>query len=133
MLIATSNDPEQLDPAINNRPGRFDVVIEVPPPDENLRRAFLRTRLAGISEATIEQVARLSDGLSFAHLEEILRLSGLAAIHAGRAMREDEDVLLATKMVADSHAEALRGFPRRPEVPFGLLPLRDRHKANKLT
>ena len=34
LLIATTNHPAQLDAAINNRPGRFDVVIEIPCPDK---------------------------------------------------------------------------------------------------
>ena len=45
MLIATTNDPAALDPAINNRPGRFDVVIEISNPGEALRRQFLATKL----------------------------------------------------------------------------------------
>ena len=45
MLIATTNHPEQLDPALNNRPGRFDVVIEIPLPDESARAQSLRRRL----------------------------------------------------------------------------------------
>ena len=42
MLIATTNHPERLDPAINNRPGRFDVVLEIRPPDRRHRWWFLR-------------------------------------------------------------------------------------------
>ena len=33
---------------------------------------------------TIDALAERSGGLSFAHLQEVLRLSGLNAIHAGR-------------------------------------------------
>ena len=32
LLIATTNHPDTLDSAITNRPGRFDVVIEIPRP-----------------------------------------------------------------------------------------------------
>jgi hypothetical protein len=124
LLIATTNYPEDLDPAINNRPGRFDVVIEVPSPDCALRLAFLRRHLPEMAAATVEKVAKETDRLSFAHLQEILRLSGLNAIHAGRTTRSDTDLLDAAATVRATYDQAIRGFPQKPEMPFGLLPLR---------
>jgi len=41
LLVGTSNHPDRLDPAIANRPGRFDVVMEIPPPSKAQRRAYL--------------------------------------------------------------------------------------------
>ena len=129
LLVATTNHPELLDGALNNRPGRFDVVIEVLPPDKALRRAFLRRHLAGdVTDATIDVLVDRSGGLSFAHLQEILRLSGLHAIHAGRARRDADDLLRAADAVRQMNAEAHRGFPVKPEMPFGLLALRDRQR-----
>jgi SpoVK/Ycf46/Vps4 family AAA+-type ATPase len=128
LLIATSNHPDQLDPAINNRPGRFDVVIEMPPPDRAMRSSFLHRKLAEIDAGAIEKVASQTEGLSFAHLQEILRLSGLTAIQGGRTRRTVEDVQSAASAVIGTHEQAVRGFPRTPEVPFGLLPLRDRRQ-----
>jgi hypothetical protein len=125
LLIATSNYPEQLDPAVNNRPGRFDVVIELPPPDLATRLEFLRGKLPAMDAAVIEKVAAQTDRLSFAHLQEILRLSGLTAIHAGRDERSAEDLLSATEAVVATNEDAVRGFPVKPEVPFGLLPLHE--------
>lgn len=128
LLIATSNYPEQLDPAINNRPGRFDVVIEIPCPDRDLRLAFFRRKLPEASDATVEHLAGETDELSFAHLQEVLRLSGLQAIHAGRSTRIDDDLFEAARTVATAYRHAERGFPAKQELPFGLLPLRDRKK-----
>ena len=126
LLIATTNHPQTLDSAINNRPGRFDVVIEVSPPDKPLRRQFLRHHLpADVTDEMIDRLAERSSGLSFAHLQEILRLSGLHAIHAGRARRAADDLLGATDTVRQMHNDAERGFPLKQEMPFGLLPLRD--------
>lgn len=126
LLIATTNHPDQLDNAVNNRPGRFDVVIEVAPPDKALRRAFLRNRLPdAVLESALDAVADRAAGLSFAHLQEILRLSGLHAIHAGRASREPDDLLRAADAVRQMNQQAERGFAAKPEMPFGLLPLRD--------
>ena len=63
-------------------------------------------------------------GLSFAHLQEILRLSGLLTIYAGRATRDAEDVQRAAQMVRDACDAAAKGFAGSPEVPFGLAPRR---------
>jgi hypothetical protein len=120
LMIATTNYPDQLDPAVNNRPGRFDVSIELPNPEESLRRAFFDKELPDLADDTRAQAARKSDRLSFAHLREVLRLSGLLAIDAGRAERNDDDVLEAVKRVWESHDRALRGFPKDPDLPFGL-------------
>ena len=80
LLIATTNHPDKLDPAINNRPGRFDVTIEMPNPDRQLREKFFASRLAEMSAEATALAADLSNGLSFAHLQEVLRLSGLLAM-----------------------------------------------------
>ncbi len=131
LLIATSNHPEELDPAINNRPGRFDLVIEIACPDRTMRLMFLQRQLTGISPAALDRVAGETDGLSFAHLQEIVRLSGLRAIHAGRSARADDDVIAAAQTVASTHRHAERGFPAQQELAFGLLPLRDQKKTAK--
>ena len=120
LLLATTNYPEKLDPAVNNRPGRFDVVVELPNPDAALRRAFFDREVSDLDDGVRAKVATDSDGLSFAHLREILRLSGLLAIDEGRDERAGEDVLKAARLVQESHDHAVRGFPKPPEVPFGI-------------
>lgn len=120
MLIATTNHPEKLDPAINNRPGRFDVVIDVPPPSQEMRVKFFTQKLPGFSADLVEKLADTTDELSFAHLQEILRLAGLMAIHQGRTERTEQDLLDAAEEVSTSQDDAARGFARQPETPFGL-------------
>jgi hypothetical protein len=126
LLIATTNHPDQLDPAVNNRPGRFDVVIEVPCPDRALRAEFFRRKWGGADAASIEKIAAATDRLSFAHLQEILRLSGLFAIQAGRRGRTIDDLMHAAKVLRGTQDDATRGFAARPEVPFGLAGWRNR-------
>jgi SpoVK/Ycf46/Vps4 family AAA+-type ATPase len=120
LLLATTNHPERLDPAVNNRPGRFDVVIEVPAPDEPTRMAYLKRHLPDVFDETLRKAAADADGLAFAHLREIVRLSGLLAINAGRTARTDDDVRAAVATVRAAYDEAVRGFPGKLEMPFGL-------------
>ena len=58
-------------------PGRFDVVIEIPAPDAGQRGAFFRRALAGFADELIEKLVFESAELSFSHLHEVVRLSGL--------------------------------------------------------
>jgi len=120
LLIATTNHPEALNPAVNNRPGRFDVVIEIPCPDRAARLAFFTRKLPELSAAILDELTRKTEGLSYAHLQEILRQSGLSAIAAGRSARTDADLMKAAQRVYHSHEEARRGFPAKSETPFGL-------------
>ncbi len=120
LLIATTNHPDKLDPAINNRPGRFDVVIEVQLPDEEQRLVFLTRALPEVTDALLRDVARRGRGFSFAHLQEIVRLSGMLAIHANRADRTDRDVNEAAELQFAAQHNADRGFPMGLDMPFGL-------------
>ena len=126
LLVATTNHPEQLDPALNNRPGRFDVVIEIPSPTAELRRRFFDARAGEVDEALREQLATETAGLSFSHLQEILRLAGLLAVHDGSPCRTSEHLKRATAMVHDTHRSAQNGFPVAAEAPFGLAQFRKR-------
>ncbi|HSU67063.1 MAG TPA: ATP-binding protein [Tepidisphaeraceae bacterium] len=120
LLIATTNHPDALDPAINNRPGRFDVVIEIPCPARPLRVEFFRRKCPGLDEPTIDRLAAQTERMSFAHLQEILRLAGLFSLHATRRARTPDDLLRAAKVLQATQSDADRGFPTRPETPFGL-------------
>jgi hypothetical protein len=126
LLVATTNHPDQLDPALNNRPGRFDVVIEIPSPTADLRRRFFDTHSPEADEETRAALVRETRGLSFSHLQEVLRLAGLMAVHDAADRRTPEHLTRAVTMVQDTHRTASYGFPTSPENPFGLAQFRRR-------
>ncbi len=70
VFLATTNHPEKLSARIVNRPSRFDIVIEVPPPDKEVRRLYIQS-LAVHEEVDVERYARDTEGMSFAHLKEL--------------------------------------------------------------
>ena len=83
VVIAATNRPDIIDPALL-RPGRFDKLIYVPPPDLNARIEILKihTRnmpLAG--DVDLYEIARKTEGYSGADLEALVRE---AAMHALR-------------------------------------------------
>jgi ATP-dependent 26S proteasome regulatory subunit len=130
LLLATTNHPEKLDPAINNRPGRFDVVVEIPNPDDALRARFFAQHLPEVEPAVATELVRDTAGLSFAHLHELIRLAGLLAINEQAAARTPENLRNAARLVARGHQNACDGFPRPLEAPFGLAQFRRKAKKS---
>lgn len=74
LIIAATNAPWQMDSALL-RPGRFDRVIFVPPPDGPARSEILRLHLRGrpvSPEMDLASITQGSDGLSGADLADLV-------------------------------------------------------------
>ncbi len=76
VVVATANDPTALDPAILQRPGRFDRVVEFPAPDGELRAIYFRKFVSHLTQAELQDCVEHSAGLSFAMLREAYVLAG---------------------------------------------------------
>lgn len=72
-LIGTTNYPEQIDPALMNRAGRFDRAYEIKLPDLELRQIYLEQKGLGklLNEELIRLTAKQTDGFTFAQLNEL--------------------------------------------------------------
>ncbi|NOU71702.1 AAA family ATPase [Paenibacillus sp. LMG 31458] len=72
-LIGTTNYPEQIDPALMNRAGRFDRAYEIKLPDLELRQIYLEQKGIGklLSEELIRVTAKQTEGFTFAQLNEL--------------------------------------------------------------
>lgn len=89
LLIAATNHIDSLDPAVL-RPGRFDLVLAVGPPDGSGREALLRGRLAGCRHSVddVGDLVAITDGYTAADLSHVMDLAAQAAFEAsldGRA------------------------------------------------
>ncbi|MBL9187221.1 MAG: AAA family ATPase [Opitutaceae bacterium] len=73
LILAATNAPWHLDPAFR-RPGRFDRILFVPPPDAPARASILRLALKGkpAGEIDFEQLAKKTDGFSGADLKAVV-------------------------------------------------------------
>lgn len=81
LVIAATNRPEAMDPALL-RPGRFDNLIFVGPPDEAARATIFRKWLAHkrcAEEIDVVELARESEGCSGAETKAICDAVGRAA------------------------------------------------------
>jgi len=73
LVLAATNAPWHLDPAFR-RPGRFDRIIFVPPPDAPAREAILKLMLKGkpAEAMDLKKVANKTDGFSGADLRALV-------------------------------------------------------------
>lgn len=73
LILAATNAPWHLDPAFR-RPGRFDRILFVPPPDLPARAAILRLLLKGkpIEPIDFDALAKKTDGYSGADLQAVV-------------------------------------------------------------
>jgi transitional endoplasmic reticulum ATPase len=73
LVLAATNAPWHLDPALR-RPGRFDRVLFVPPPDFEARKAILRILLADkpVEGLDYERLSRDADEFSGADLKGVV-------------------------------------------------------------
>jgi len=64
VVIAATNRPDIIDPALL-RPGRFDKLLYVPPPDVNARKEILKIHLKKkplAEDVDIEELAKRTEG-----------------------------------------------------------------------
>ena len=82
VVIGATNRPDILDPALL-RPGRFDRIVYVPPPDKKARYEILKihTRRMPLAEdVNLKELADITEGFSGSDLEVLVREAGLLAL-----------------------------------------------------
>ena len=97
VVIGATNRPDIIDPAVL-RPGRFDRLIYVPPPDEKARLEIFRiyTREMPLAKnVNLEELAKSTKGYSGADIEALCREAALNAlrrdINSKEVTKEDFD------------------------------------------
>jgi SpoVK/Ycf46/Vps4 family AAA+-type ATPase len=111
LILAATNAPWHVDPAFR-RPGRFDRVLFVPPPDSEARAAILRIHLQGKPQEAIDlaQIAKKTEQFSGADLkgvvDQAIELKLREAIKLGRPQPlTTKDLLAAAKRLKPTTRE----------------------------
>jgi transitional endoplasmic reticulum ATPase len=94
VVLAATNRPDLIDPALL-RPGRFDKLVYIPPPDFKTRLEILRIHTAYLPlspDVDLTEIARVTEGYSGADLEALVREAVMTAL------RESFDVRYIEKM-----------------------------------
>ncbi|MEM0481402.1 MAG: CDC48 family AAA ATPase [Nitrososphaerota archaeon] len=122
VVIGATNRPDILDPALL-RPGRFDRIIYVPPPDRAARLEILKIHTRDMplaSDVDLNQLAAITEGYTGADLEAVCRE---AALTAARENIEADKVewrhfSQALQKVGPSITEEIRGEYERTLKEF---------------
>ena len=94
MILAATNRPESLDPALT-RPGRFDRRVPVELPDMQGREAILKVHAKKIKVAddvNFHTIARMASGASGAELANIVNEAALRAVRDNRTVVNEADL-----------------------------------------
>ena len=111
MILAATNRPESLDPALT-RPGRFDRRVPVELPDLQGRKAILLVHAKDVKlEGNIDWdiIARATAGASGAELANIINEAALTAVRRGRNAVKQKDL-------EDSVETVIAGAERKSAV-----------------
>ncbi|MFF0447095.1 ATP-dependent zinc metalloprotease FtsH [Streptomyces sp. NPDC004609] len=87
VVLAATNRADVLDPALT-RPGRFDRVVQVSPPDRAGREAILRIHTREIplaGDVDLSRIARSTPGMTGAELANLVNEAALVAVKRERS------------------------------------------------
>ena len=116
VILATTNHTENIDPAISDRPGRFDRIIEVPLPDKNQRKQIIQNLLRNMPTKVhtgkgLDRIASKSKGLSGAWIREVVQTAMIEVISDERIEIEVTDLEFGLKDVLQRRGMAYKATP----------------------
>ena len=120
VVLATTNHPEKLDPAILDRPSRFDRKYYFDLPSTTERAAYLsywNQSLEGelrLAESALPKLVEITEGFSFAYLKELFLSSMMQWISKTGIERMDA-VMIQRTTVLREQMNATGGKKRKKE------------------
>jgi hypothetical protein len=111
-IVATTNHPENLLESLADRPGRFDLMLELTPPNSDERAALLQfISKRDLTQDEIEAIKHKSaEKFSIAHLEEI----------AVRSELHDKSYPQVIKELIEHSARYERAFSKKSSMGMGV-------------
>jgi transitional endoplasmic reticulum ATPase len=111
IVLAASNKPELIDKALL-RPGRFDIILELPEPDYNSRGEILEIHCAGKNiddDVCLSSIAEKLEGATGADLEYLCRKAVMLAF---RDHVKSGGIDFSLYKITQEHfEEAMKGMP----------------------
>jgi AAA+ superfamily predicted ATPase len=96
IVVATTNMPDLVDPALM-RPGRFDKVIYVPPPDEVSREEILKVHMKGkfVSDnIDVGVLAKNTKGFSGADIANLVREASASGLERALETKKPQPITM---------------------------------------
>jgi len=95
--IATTNYPEKLDKRLINRPRRFDRVLKIEMPNNEVRKQYLKFKLPDFSEKEIDIWVERTTGYSFAAMSDLIVSVKCFDYSLEKASKRLDDLLFSEK------------------------------------
>jgi ATP-dependent 26S proteasome regulatory subunit len=94
LFLLSTNRPDVIEPALAMRPGRIDLALEIPLPDEHGRRQLFALYGEGIDidRATEDDLVERSNGVTGAFIKELMRQAWLRGALEHREAPTAEDL-----------------------------------------
>ena len=111
VFLLTTNRAEALEKALAQRPGRVDLAVEIPLPDEADRGALIGLYAADLafSDAAVSRAARECAGTTASYAKELVRRAVLLAAIDGRTP-VDDDLRAANEQLQSDSARLTRAL-----------------------
>ncbi|HXZ24379.1 MAG TPA: CDC48 family AAA ATPase [Methanomassiliicoccales archaeon] len=111
VVIAATNRPDMLDPALL-RPGRFDRLVRIAPPDLEARKQILRVHLKNrpiAADVNVDELAKRTEGFTGADLAAVVNEATMLAIRKVVAKTKElkPEALKKEKIGMQSFEEAM--------------------------
>ena len=118
-VIAATNRPDIIDPALL-RPGRFDRIIYIPPPDKDARKEIFKIHLKNkpvADDVNIDELAEKTDGYTGADIAAICNEAVMAAIreYIANGVAKDRNKLKEMKIYKKHFEEAFKNVKPMPK------------------
>jgi transitional endoplasmic reticulum ATPase len=112
VVIAATNRPDMIDPALL-RPGRFDRLVRIGPPDLEARKQILKVHTKDrplAADVNLDELAKRTDGFTGADITAVVNEATMLAIRKVVAKHAElkPELLKREKIGMDSFEEALK-------------------------
>jgi AAA+ superfamily predicted ATPase len=118
VVVASTNDIDSMDEALVNRPGRFDVKVEIPLPDDEDRSDMLKKFLISFHSVTDESVSQetwntvihATEGLTGAYVKLLAKLAVIAATSGGSVSPDGSTCVLSADHLAAATEQVMKNY-----------------------
>jgi hypothetical protein len=122
-FVLTTNRADLLERALAQRPGRVDLAVEIPLPDDAARGRLFRLYAADLpfTAAALDDAAGRTAGVTASFVKEVIRRAVLLAAEAGHPVTDDDLRAAVAEMTDDAEriTRSLLGGAQRDGAPDG--------------
>jgi transitional endoplasmic reticulum ATPase len=119
VVIATTNKVDALEKALRNRPGRFDRVIDIPPPDNAARLKMLElyANKHKMEDVNLAEIAEKTEKYTGAHIKELVNTAIITAIDENSF--DTEGMVILKQEYFTKNIAKVRNKKIQPAIGFG--------------